>query len=61
MGQDTNACKSFAAFFASTVLPRSVASFNMRAFTGSSSVMATFTSVLRDQLISSDFAIHGAI
>jgi hypothetical protein len=57
----TYVCKSLAAFFASTVLPRSVASFRMRAFTGSVSVTATVTSVLRVQLMSSDLAVQGAI
>jgi hypothetical protein len=55
----THICKSFAAFFASTVLPKSVANFKMRAFTGSLSVTATLTSVLRVQLTSSDLATHG--
>jgi hypothetical protein len=50
-----------AAFFASTVLPKSVASFKIRAFTGSLSVTATLTSVLRDQLMSFDLATQGDI
>lgn len=47
----TYAWRSFAAFLASTVLPRSVASFRMRAFRGSLSETATFTSALRFQLM----------
>lgn len=58
---DTDVCKSLAAFFASTVLPKSAVSFNMRAFTGSLSVMAALTSCLRFQLMSSDFETHGVI
>jgi hypothetical protein len=57
----THVCKSLAAFLASTVLPRSVASFRMRAFTGSLSVTATLTSLLRDQLMFFDLATHGDI
>jgi hypothetical protein len=58
---NTDVCKSLAAFFASTVLPKSVVSFSMRAFTGSLSVMAALTSCFRFQLISSDFVTHGVI
>lgn len=57
----TCAERSLAAFLASTVLPRSVASLRIRAFTASPSVTATLTSVLRFQLSSSDLAFHGVI
>jgi hypothetical protein len=59
--ENTDVCKSLAAFFASTVLPKSVVSFSMRAFTGSLSVMAALTSGFRFQVISSDFVTHGVI
>jgi hypothetical protein len=57
----TYAWRSFAAFLASTVLPRSVASFRIRAFTASPSVTATLTSALRFQLMLSALALHGVI
>jgi hypothetical protein len=57
----TDAWRSLAAFLASTVLPRSVASFRIRAFTASLSVMATLTSALRFQLMLSALALHGVI
>lgn len=57
----TDAWRSFAAFLAKTVLPRSVASFKIRAFSGSLSVTAIFTSALRFQLMSTDLAAQGLI